>query len=180
MHFATVANDESLPADVRLDAAKAAAQYLHARPKPVEMEPDALVELEGRVARARLEAQAEVLDANPSLSDRLARAMTRTAEDVALMAAARPVVLNVQPSSVESKQNNKHDAVSPLSASRREPEPEKPDERTQAPATSASADWVEKPAAAEPYRPLLAWPEPAPSVSVDYDPTHGSYDLERK
>lgn len=33
LHFAAVANDKDLPLEIRLDAAKAAAPYLHARPR---------------------------------------------------------------------------------------------------------------------------------------------------
>jgi hypothetical protein len=76
LHLAAVANDETLPPEIRMEAAKAAAPYLHSRPKPVEMEPDALVDLERRLISAKIEAAAKTLD-NTSLADRLARAKAR-------------------------------------------------------------------------------------------------------
>lgn len=76
LHLAAVANDETLPPEIRMEAAKAAAPYLHSRPKPVEMEPDALVDLERRLISAKIEAAAKTLD-NTSLASRLARAKAR-------------------------------------------------------------------------------------------------------
>mgnify|MGYP006950406200 FL=1 len=76
-HFATVANDESLEPAIRLDAAKAAAPFMHPRPKAVEIDPDALVELEARLVQVRLETQDKLLLGNPDLADRLQRAKER-------------------------------------------------------------------------------------------------------
>lgn len=70
MHLAAVANDETLETEVRLDTAKAAAPYVHAKLKPIVADADELVEPEARIARARLEAQADALDANPGLGER--------------------------------------------------------------------------------------------------------------
>lgn len=157
LHFATVANDESLPADIRLDAAKAAAQYLHARPKPVEMEPDALVELESRVARARLEAQADALDDRPGFADRLARALVKGAEETALLAATRPIVVNVE----------------------REPAPvfdgqEPEDEPDAEPVSAIPGEW-EEPKVPEPYRPILPpYPERQTFAETSYELMPGS------
>jgi len=75
-HFAAVANDQTLDPVIRLDAAKAAAPYLHARPKPVEMEPDAVVELETRLLQAKVEAAATSVSV-PGLAERLQRARAR-------------------------------------------------------------------------------------------------------
>ena len=78
LHFAAVANDETLPTEVRLDAAKAAAPYIHPRPKPTEHDPEALVELEKRVAEARAKAVAkEGIDPLSGLGARLDRAFKR-------------------------------------------------------------------------------------------------------
>ncbi|MFG1346114.1 hypothetical protein V5F59_14565 [Xanthobacter autotrophicus DSM 431] len=78
LHFATVANDTSMPADIRLDAAKAAAPFFHPRPKSVELDPDALVTLEGRIAAARASATLkETGEHLGGLGDRLLRAMAR-------------------------------------------------------------------------------------------------------
>lgn len=75
-HFANVANDETLDPVIRLDAAKAAAPFIHPRPKAVELDPDALVDLERRLVRIRLEAQAETLT-DENLAARLERAARR-------------------------------------------------------------------------------------------------------
>lgn len=78
LHFAAVANDETLPPDIRLDAAKAAAPYIHPRPKPSELYPDAAIALEKRLAEVRAGAVAkETLDPLSGLGDRLERAFKR-------------------------------------------------------------------------------------------------------
>ena len=77
LHLAAVANDETMPPEVRLDAAKAAAPYLHSRPKPVELDPDALVDLERRLISAKIEAAAKTVKENEGLADRLHRAYAR-------------------------------------------------------------------------------------------------------
>lgn len=74
LHLAAVANDESLPPEIRLDAAKAAAPFLHSRPKPVELDPDALVDLERRLIAAKIEETAKAVKSDDTLADRLARA----------------------------------------------------------------------------------------------------------
>ena len=74
--------------------------YMAPKFRPVVADPDALVSLEARIARARLEAQAKTLDENPGLADRLARALARNAEETALLAASRPVVVNMEPEPV--------------------------------------------------------------------------------
>lgn len=51
--------------------------YTHARPRPVEFFPDELVSLEGRIAHARLTAQANVVTKNTGLAD-LAERMQRS------------------------------------------------------------------------------------------------------
>lgn len=76
-HFATVANDETLEPSIRLDAAKAAAPFIHPRPKPVELDPAALVDLERQLVQVRLTAQDQILHSKPGLADRLMRAHQR-------------------------------------------------------------------------------------------------------
>lgn len=76
-HFATVANDETLDPSIRLDAAKAAAPFIHPRPKPVELDPAALVDLERQLVQVRLTAQDQILHSKPGLADRLARAKSQ-------------------------------------------------------------------------------------------------------
>ena len=91
LHMAAVANDTSLPADLRLDAAKAAAPYVHARPRPVEMEPEAVIAYEaalaGAVARARLSAEVDVVEQRPGLAERLERARRRLEEGATIVVA---------------------------------------------------------------------------------------------
>lgn len=81
MHFAAVANDESQPADIRLDAAKAAAPYMHPRPKPIEQNPEALIDLETRLAEIRSKAVTkEAMSPYYGLGDRIERAFKRLQE----------------------------------------------------------------------------------------------------
>ncbi|MDF3607911.1 hypothetical protein PE067_18265 [Paracoccus sp. DMF-8] len=142
LHLAAVANDEELPADVRLDAAKAAAPYLHSRPKPVEMEPDALVELERRLMAVRIEVAAEAVKHDEGLAERLARAKKRklAAEVIEVFDALADAA----------------DAAAPLIDAC--PAPVAP---TPAPATP-----VQPEPAPEPYRPIL--PRPAPAATTDW------------
>lgn len=82
LHLAAVANDETLDPVIRLDAAKAAAPYLHSRPKPVELDPDGLVELEKRLLQAKIDAAAQAAVTHPGLyglAERLQRAQERAA-----------------------------------------------------------------------------------------------------
>ena len=81
LHFAAVANDETLSVEIRLDAAKAAAPYLHPRAKPIELDPDAAVDLEKRIAEVRARAVAkEGINPLSGLGDRLDRAARRMGE----------------------------------------------------------------------------------------------------
>lgn len=50
--------------------------FLHSRPKPTEADPDALVDLERRLIRAKIEETADVVS-RPGIADRLARAKAR-------------------------------------------------------------------------------------------------------
>lgn len=82
LQFAAVANDESLPTEIRLDAAKAAAPFMHPRPKPFELDPEALIELEGRIAEVRAKAIAvQGVDPLAGLAERLDRAFRRDQEE---------------------------------------------------------------------------------------------------
>lgn len=77
LHFATIANDETLDPAIRLDAAKAAAPFYHPRPKPVERDPAALVDLERKLAEARNPAKGKPDNFLDGLAERLARAKER-------------------------------------------------------------------------------------------------------
>lgn len=170
MHLATVANDEAMAPEIRLDAAKAAAPYVHAKFKPVVADADELVSLEARIARARLEAQAEVMDEKPGLADRLARATLRSADDLAMLAATRPVVLDMKAEAM--------DAEPARSAEQAEPAPECQPAEERAPATrceppSPSADWQAPPSPSA-YVSPIAWPERPSMTEHDYEIMPGS------
>lgn len=77
LHFATIANDETLDPSIRLEAAKAAAPFVHPRLKPVERDPAALVDLERKLAEARNTAKAKSENNLDGLAERLARAKER-------------------------------------------------------------------------------------------------------
>lgn len=82
LHFAAVANDETLSVDIRLEAAKAAAPFMHPRPKHIELDADAAVELEGRLSGARAKAMVnESIDPLQGLGARLERLARRDDED---------------------------------------------------------------------------------------------------
>jgi len=80
LHMAEVANNPDLPVDIRLDAARAAAPYFHARLKPQEADPDAVIELETRLAEIRARASARHEPGIPDLAERLRRASERLAQ----------------------------------------------------------------------------------------------------
>ncbi|KIX18627.1 hypothetical protein SY26_00005, partial [Paracoccus sp. 228] len=72
------------------------------RYRPIEADPNALVELEGRMIRARLDAVAQASEVVPGLAERLQRAMAaealHIAENPQLMDAAPPVDTRPAPS----------------------------------------------------------------------------------
>lgn len=165
MHLATVANDEAIAPEIRLDAAKAAAPYVHAKFKPVVADADELVSLEARIARARLEAQAEVLDEKPGLADRLARATLRSADDLAMLAATRPVLIEMKA--------NATDAEPVRSALQVEPTPERQPAEGRSPAPRSEpnppSDWQLPPAYVSP----IAWPDRPAMADCEYETMPG-------
>ena len=81
--------------------------FIHARPKPVDVNPEALIELERALIRVKLEETAKAVKSDDTLADRLARAkqrhlasevfqvfdaMTATATEAATVIDAQPVV----------------------------------------------------------------------------------------
>lgn len=75
-HLARVANDAKLDEAIRLDAARAAAPFIHPRPRSIDLDPDALVDLEGRIAEARAGALARKgFLPTDAFADRLQRAV---------------------------------------------------------------------------------------------------------
>jgi hypothetical protein len=170
MHLATVANDEAMAPEVRLDAAKAAAPYVHAKIKPVVADADELVDLEARIARARLEAQAEVLEEKPGLADRLARAVGRHADDIAILAATRPVVLDMKASTGNAEPVPSATQAKP--AQELQPDEESsPAARPEPP--SPPSDW-QAPAQPSAYVSPI-WPEPRQNMTeCEYEIMPGS------
>lgn len=77
LHFATIANDGTLDPSILLDAAKVAAPFMDPRPKPVEHDPAALVDLERKLAEARNTAKGKSENNLDGLAERLARAKER-------------------------------------------------------------------------------------------------------
>lgn len=158
--FAEVANDTSLAPEIRLDAAKCAAPYVHARLKMTEADPDALLQLEEGIAEIRARHNARALKDTlglAGLADRLDRARLARADhefEGTLMASAAelaPVVIE-------------HRAVPHSPSAGSEPTADAKDE----PVSLATADVI---AAAPPaYQPILApWPDTATHVQSEYD-----------
>lgn len=154
-HFAEVANDKELDAEIRLDAAKAAAPYIHPKPKGVELDPDALVDLEGRIAAARLTAQAQVMKEHPGLTDGLADRLNR--------AEARTIYVLTN---IERAPDDPIDAIAERlerasPAIDHEPAPPAPvdPEPREAPAPGPKPIADRKPDPAPSYRPVTPWPE---------------------
>lgn len=187
LHFAAVANDETLDPVIRLDAARAAAAYMLPRPKPVEMEPDALVDLERRLLAAKVDAAADAIANNRGLNglaERLDRAkarveihvntgIDRAPDDVSVtLSAPAPdlgQVIDAEP--VQASQEARHGAASaaaghaPALATEPPPAPAPapyvPIARRADPAPPASADYVP---------PAVTWPERPAAADVDYNP----------
>lgn len=157
-HLAAVANDETLDHEIRLDAAKAAAPYCHAKLRPVVADADELVELEGRLHAARMHAAADALAERPGLAglaERLARADAR--EAAAMMAEARKVVDVAPVVAPDPLPVNSDPAATPAPAEH-------------APVPSASGDDAIIAAKPEPYRSILPdWPEQNGPAFADTD-----------
>jgi len=129
--------------------------YTAPRFKPVEVDPDAVVELEGRLHRARLDAAAAFAKDDPataSLAERLLRAKDR------LESGLSPVVVITppQPAIAPPPQDRERPAAPPL-----------PAERVVAPTINAPGDW-QPPAQPAPYISPI-WPEEAGSAATEYD-----------
>lgn len=159
LHMAEVANDADLPPEVRLDAAKSAAPYMHARAKPIELHPDALVELEGRIVKARVTAAAEVAR-DDSLAERLLRAEQRITVVTGIdRAPDQPIEATAYHASVEAEKAEAALATTPAPIA------------PSAPAPSPEPAPVE-------YQPVLprvapepmAWLETQDFVETNYDP----------
>ncbi len=93
LYFAQVSNDEELPVEVRLDAAKAAARYMVPVPKPIETDPDMITYLEERLAAIRTEARVDRPHEFHELAERLDRVRLRL--EIADGALRNPVDLTI-------------------------------------------------------------------------------------
>lgn len=138
------------------DCHAAVLPYMAPRYRPIEADPDALVELEWRMIRARLDAVAQASEVVPGLAERLQRAMAaealHIAENPQLMDAAPPVDTR--------------------------PAPPPAPQATPAPKPAAFVPPA-PPAPFVDYRPVLprSSSRGVDFVECEYDPTGGSYDL---
>lgn len=175
MHLAAVANDETLDHEIRLDAAKAAAPYCHAKLRPVVADADELVELEGRIAAARASATVKELASFDGLAERLSRARARkdlTEAEHAELTRLRLMIGNVvlatgvprAPDDPLTIDEQPKPASLPVAAPPITPTPAEPAPPPEPPA-APGADWTPP---AEPYRPVLPWPEESGRADCDY------------
>lgn len=163
-HLAAVANDDSLDIEIRLDAAKAAAPYVHARLKPVVANADELVELEARLVRARIEAQADVLDDRPGLADRLERARrTIIVTSAVPRAPDDPLIEEIE--AVAASLETRPPEPSPASSACLVPSGQVDD------ATEDAGVRIPAPPSPVQYRPILPSIERQAHADVEYDPT---------
>lgn len=185
LHFAAVANDETLDPVIRLDAARAAAAYMLPRPKPVEMEPDALVDLERRLIAAKIEETAKAVKSDDTLADRLARAKARRlASEVfevfdAMTDAATEAATVIDG---QAQPVPRHGAASASAGPAPRPTLHEPAAAPAAPAAPAHYKPIlprpdAPPASADWSAPAVTWPQRQAFADADYDPTHGSYKL---
>jgi hypothetical protein len=159
-HFAEVANNAELAVEIRLDAAKAAAPYVHPRPKGIELDADAVVELEGRIAAARLMATAQAMEDNPGLADRLERA----ARSIVVVTGIERAPDSPMVEAIAERLDRASPAMAPEAV---QPEPMR---EAAPPGPKPRADRKPDP---EPYRPVTPYPEPQRfkgTMSDDYRP----------
>lgn len=169
MHLATVANNEELPVDVRVDAAKAAAPFVHAKAKAAVLDQEELIALERRIARVRLEEASKAVKDNPmlaGLADRLFRAAGR--EEDAPFIAPIPAAAPVQ--SEPASQPAPVAPAGPGNVDHQRATSEQPASEQEAP--PHVDDWSEPAQPPAPrYVPILpAWPDEGGAVETDYDP----------
>lgn len=165
-HFATVANDETLEPEIRLDAAKAAAPFIHAKLKQVVADMDEVVELEARIAAARLQAQADVVAESPGLADRLMRVMAQLDAETPPTILQPVTVINAAPQRV-SRSPKPVDTDDAKGAS--EPPAGAAPAPADPPEPVGSADAAIIGATPPTYQPVIAWPEPTAQAQSEYD-----------
>lgn len=161
-HLARVANDATLDAEIRLDAAKAAAPYVHPKPKGIEIDPEALIDLEKRIAQVRAENNVKAFKDGfglDGLGDRIYRAKARVKDAADTQQAA------VSLSSSGDIEVTATIPVKPAAAVDAEAAPAAPPSAP-APPPRAPTDW-DAPLPA--YAPILPWPERPAFADCDYE-----------
>ncbi|WP_425906807.1 hypothetical protein [Nitrobacter sp. TKz-YC02] len=169
-HLARVANDATLDAEIRLDAAKAAAPYVHPKPKGIEIDPEALIDLEKRIAKVRAENNVKAFKDGfglDGLGDRIDRAKARASAKQAAVSLSSSgdieitATIPVKPAAVIEAE------VAPA------PQSPPPAPGAPAPAPQAAvapppppADWDVPP---RPYSPILPWPERPAFADCEYE-----------
>lgn len=166
-HLARVANDATLDAEIRLDAAKAAAPYVHPKPKGIEIDPEALIDLEKRIAQVRAENNVKAFKDGfglDGLGDRIDRAKARVNAKQAAVSLSSSGDIEIAATI----------PVKPAAAIEAEAAPAAPPPAPQAPVappppsapSPPPADWD---APARPYSPILPWPERPAFADCDYE-----------
>lgn len=177
LHVASVANDETLDPEIRLDAARAALPYCHAKLRPVVADADELVELEARLAEARAKATVKELAGFDDLADRLSRARARndlTEAEHAELARLRLMVGNVV---IATNVPRAPDDPLTIDAAPAPPEPALKAENSAAEGAGQAVEPPIQPAPAAPpsppppaYEPILPdWPQKTQFAECDYE-----------
>jgi hypothetical protein len=136
---------------------------VHPKPKGIEIDPDALVDLEGRIAEARTRSMVkEGVSPLLGLGDRLERAKLRY-HDV------RPVIAATTAAPAQSEPPP-NPAPSPPAT---DVEPAKVTPRAADAPSSAGADWARPLASYEPV--ILSWPEKPAFADTNYEAFEGGF-----
>lgn len=165
------------------DCLTAVLPYMAAKFRPIEADIDRVVDLEAKLARVKLEAQAQLLSDRPDLAERLARASQR---EIVVITGIERAPNEPAPEPIEGLADRLAAGVTYTPPDMRLSPPEEPQDAPAAPAAPsagpAPAAPTAKPAAPpapapEPYRPIL--PEPAPlRFSQTMDPSYRPFDPE--
>lgn len=137
--------------------------YTAPKYRPIEADPDAIVALEGRIAAARLQAQADVVEARPGLADRLMRVMERLDAETPPMVVRPVTVINAAP----HREERAPEAPEPAQAIEPPAGPSAPVAEPK-PLSAAEAAIIGAP---QSYEPFL--PERPAFADTDYSPLSG-------
>lgn len=165
------------------DCLTAVLPYMAAKFRPIEADIDRVVDLEARLARVKLEAQAQLAQERPDIWERLERAAHREVTIVVETAVPRSPN-DPMPETIEAQLADRlaRAGVNHAPDLRLSPPDDAPSAPPAAPAGPAPAAPTAKPAEApapapEPYRPIL--PEPAPlRFSQTMDKNYRPFDPE--